>query len=109
MPVPNDDFRSVALKTRQNAEEDAGQVRRGLKLYEISNQIQLAQTEAQANVATKLGLPHPYQQDYHTMAVQLDECLHRWESGLSSDWKLRNIPKVIDKASQAELYLLHVR
>ncbi|KAJ3550374.1 hypothetical protein NM208_g10 [Fusarium decemcellulare] len=80
---------------------------RELELYEIGNQIQLAQTQC---LATKLGLPRLYQhQEYHNMAVELDTCLNRWENNLPNDWKLQNLQDVVDRASRAERYVLHLR
>ncbi|KAF5009891.1 hypothetical protein FDECE_3918 [Fusarium decemcellulare] len=80
---------------------------RELELYEIGNQIQLAQTQ---RLATKLGLPRLYQhQEYYNVAVELDACLNRWEDNLPNDWKLQNLQDVVDRASRAERYVLHLR
>ena len=80
------------------------------ELHEIGNQIQLAQIQTRNNLAARLGLPRLYQQDeYHTVAVQLDACLNKWENGLPNDWKLPNLPNVVDRTSRAERYLLHLR
>jgi hypothetical protein len=83
---------------------------RGLELQEICNQIQLAQTQTRNTVASRLGFPRLYQQDeYHTVAVQLDLCINKWENSLPSDWKLENLPKVVDRASRAQRYMFHLR
>ena len=82
----------------------------GLELHEIGNHIQLAQTQTRNDVTAKLGLPRLYQQyEYHTVAVQLDGCLNKWENGLPNDWKLQNLPKVVDRTARAGRYLLHLR
>ncbi|KAH8689408.1 putative fungal-specific transcription factor [Talaromyces proteolyticus] len=81
-----------------------------LELHEISNHIQLAQTQVRNNLAAKLGLPRLYQQDeYHAVAVQLDACLTKWENSLPSNWMLENLQSVVDRTSRAERYLLHLR
>jgi hypothetical protein len=80
------------------------------ELHEIGNQIQLAQTQTRNPLAARLGLPRLYQQDdYNAVAVQLDACLNKWENGLPSDWKLQYLRKVVDRASRAERYVLHLR
>lgn len=81
-----------------------------LELHEIGNQIQLAQTQTRNSLAARLGLPRLYQHDdYHTVAVQLEACLNKWEQGLPSDWKLQNIQKIAGKVARAERYVLHLR
>lgn len=83
---------------------------RRLELYEIGNQIQLAQSQTRNSLAARLGLPRLYQQDeYHVVAVQLDASLNKWENGLPMDWKLPNLHKVVDRVSRVERYLLHLR
>lgn len=81
-----------------------------LEIYEIGNQIQLAQTQTRNTFGAKLGLPRPYRQEqYHSVAVQLDTCLDRWESKLPTHWKLQNLPLVIDRVSRTHGYLLQFR
>lgn len=83
---------------------------RFLELYEIGNQIQLAQTQSRNTFGVKWGLPRPYQQEqYHSVAVQLDACLDRWESKLPVHWKLENLPQVVDRVSRTHGYLLQIR
>jgi hypothetical protein len=54
-----------------------------LELYEICNHIMLSQVSACSVVANRLGLPRLYQhEDYFGTAVQLDNCLSRWEKEL---------------------------
>ncbi|KAJ8104412.1 hypothetical protein POJ06DRAFT_244461 [Lipomyces tetrasporus] len=82
----------------------------GLELHEIGNQIQLAQIQTRNSLAARLGSPRLDQQDeYHTVAVHLDAYLNKWENCLPSDWQLRNLKMVVDRASRAERYLLHLR
>ncbi|EED14460.1 fungal specific transcription factor, putative [Talaromyces stipitatus ATCC 10500] len=81
-----------------------------LELYEIGNQIQLAQTQSRNIFAAKLGLPRPYQQEeYHAVAVQLDACLDKWENRIPSKWKLQELSRVVDRETRTHGYLLHVR
>lgn len=81
-----------------------------LELHEIGNQIQLAQAQTRNGLSAKLGLPRLYQQDeYHAVAIQLDACLNKWESDLPSEWKLQNLPKVVNRTSRTKGYLLHLR
>ncbi|PYI02721.1 putative fungal-specific transcription factor [Aspergillus sclerotiicarbonarius CBS 121057] len=83
---------------------------RALELHEISNHIQLAQKQTRNSLAARLGLSRLYQQDeYHTVAVQLDACLNKWEETLPSELKMRTLPNVADRMYQAEGYLLHLR
>lgn len=80
------------------------------ELHEIGNQIQLAQTQTRNPLAARLGLPRLYQlDDYHAVAVQLDACINKWENDLPSDWKLKNLGKVVDRTSRTERYVLHLR
>lgn len=81
-----------------------------LEIYEIGNQIQLAQTQTRNTFGTKLGLPRPYQQEqYHSVAVQLDACIDRWEDKFPTYWKLQNLPQVVDRVSRTHGYLLQIR
>lgn len=81
-----------------------------LEIYEVGNQIQLAQTQTRNTFAAKLGLPRPYQQEqYHAVAMQLDACLDKWENKLPIYWKLQNLPQVVDRESRTHGYLLHIR
>ncbi|KAJ5364248.1 uncharacterized protein N7496_009961 [Penicillium cataractarum] len=83
---------------------------RGLELHEIGNQIQLAQVQTRNTVASRLGLPRLYQQDkYHTVAIQLDSSLERWENSLRSDWQFRNLQNIADNSVRAKAVLLHAR
>jgi hypothetical protein len=83
---------------------------RSLELHEIGNQIQLAQTGAWSHVGPRLGLPQLYEQnDYHIVAVQLDECLSKWEKNLPGDWSSQNLQYCMDGPLRAELYLIHLR
>ncbi|KAH8890721.1 putative fungal-specific transcription factor [Thozetella sp. PMI_491] len=84
--------------------------KRGLEFYEINVQIQLAQTQTRNRLAARLGLPRLYQQDdYQTVAVQLDTCLNRWENSLPNDWKLPNLCGIQDRTMRMERYMLHCR
>ncbi|GAM41975.1 hypothetical protein TCE0_043f15536 [Talaromyces pinophilus] len=81
-----------------------------LEIYEIGNQIQLAQTQTRNTFGAKLGLPRPYQQEqYHSVAVQLDACIDRWEDKFPTYWKLQNLPQVVDSVSRTHGYLLQIR
>jgi hypothetical protein len=83
---------------------------RTLELYEIGNQIQLAQTQTRNNLAVKSGLLCLYQQDeYHAAVVHLDASLDKWEKSLPSDWKVQSLQGIVDRTSRAERYLLHLR
>lgn len=85
-------------------------LRWGLELHEIGNQIQLAQMQTRSSLSVRSGGPHLCQQDeYQTAAVHLDARLNEWENGLSSDWQLRNLKMVVDRTSRAERYLFHLR
>ncbi|KAH8651119.1 hypothetical protein BX600DRAFT_387654 [Xylariales sp. PMI_506] len=80
-----------------------------LEFSELCNQIQLAQIQSRNSLSTSLGLPRLYQHDeYHATAVQLDASLNKWESSLSSDWKLPNFRTMADKRARAERYWLHL-
>ncbi|KAF4237041.1 hypothetical protein CNMCM6457_001651 [Aspergillus fumigatiaffinis] len=101
------DAMSISASSLQGGRH-AGHLSR--ELHEIGNQIQLAQTQTRNPLAARLGLPRLYQQDdYNAVAVQLDACLNKWENGLPSDWKLQYLGKVVDRASRAERYVLHLR
>ncbi|GFF55478.1 hypothetical protein IFM58399_10082 [Aspergillus lentulus] len=108
IPLPN---RADAMSTSASYLEGGRHAEHlSRELHEIGNQIQLAQTQTRNPLAARLGLPRLYQQDdYHAVAVQLDACLNKWENGLPSDWKLQNLGKVVDRASRAERYVLHLR
>lgn len=81
-----------------------------LEIYEIGNQIQLAQTQTRNTFGAKLGLPRPYRQEqYHSVAVQLDACLDRWENKLPTYWQLQYLPQVVDRVSRTHGYLLQIR
>lgn len=85
-------------------------LRWGLELHEIGNQIQLAQIQTRSSQSVRPGAPRLCQQDeYQTAAVHLDARLNEWENGLSSDWQLRNLKMVVDRTSRAERYLFHLR
>jgi hypothetical protein len=95
---------------QQGDSRHAEHLTRGLELYEIGSQIQLAQTQTRNSLAARLGLPRLYQQDeYHAVAVQLDSCLNKWENNLLSDWKLQDLQNVVDRTSRVERYLLRLR
>ncbi|KAF4231743.1 hypothetical protein CNMCM6805_010332 [Aspergillus fumigatiaffinis] len=108
IPLPNRaDAMSISASSLQGGRH-AGHLSR--ELHEIGNQIQLAQTQTRNPLAARLGLPRLYQQDdYNAVAVQLDACLNKWENGLPSDWKLQYLGEVVDRASRAERYVLHLR
>lgn len=81
----------------------------GLELLEFGYQIQLAQTQTRNGLASKLGLPRLYQQDeYHTVAVQLDDCLNKWEGGFLNEWRVRSLG-VEDGKSREKAYFLRLR
>lgn len=81
----------------------------GLDLLEFGYQIQLAQTQTRNGLASKLGLPRLYQQDeYHIVAVQLDDCLSKWEEGFSDEWRVRRV-SVSDGKAREEAYFLRLR
>ncbi|OKL57802.1 hypothetical protein UA08_07261 [Talaromyces atroroseus] len=105
--------RADSMTSRESYQQSGSQADHftlGLELHEIGNQIQLAQTQTRNCLASRLGLPRLYQQDeYHVVAVQLDSCLNKLENNLPSDWKLQNLPNVVDSTSRAERYLLHLR
>ncbi|RHZ63907.1 putative transcription factor [Aspergillus thermomutatus] len=110
IPLPNRANSMCLGGSDQHSGRYAERLARELELHEIGNQIQLAQTQTRNTLAARLGLPRLYQQDeYHTVAVQLDACLDKWEKDLPSDWKLQNLQKVVDRGSRAERYLLHLR
>ncbi|CBF83062.1 hypothetical protein AN3269.2 [Aspergillus nidulans FGSC A4] len=83
----------------------------GLRLYEIGNQIQLAQLRTRSAPASKsrqLG-SQSQQEDYCNAALQLDASLQQWEASLPLEWQAKNLKMVIDRPSRAEGYLLHLR
>lgn len=49
------------------------------------------------------------QQEYHAAVVRLNACLNKLETGLATDWQLRNLGLVVDRTSRMERYLLHLR
>jgi hypothetical protein len=94
----------------RQGEAHAEQHALGMELHEIGNQILLAQTQTSNTLAARLGLPHLYQQDeYYAVAVQLDACLNKWEHNLPDNLKLQDLQNVIDRASRAKGYMLHLR
>jgi hypothetical protein len=59
-----------------------------LELYEINNHIMLSQVCPSWSGANTLGLPCLYQDDKSfEIALQLDDCLDRWDRGLPSSFK----------------------
>ncbi|KAF4969331.1 hypothetical protein FSARC_3406 [Fusarium sarcochroum] len=106
IPLPN---RTSLLSANVNDQQDNTSLVRKLELHEIGNHIQLAQTQAQNGLSTRLGISQLHQRDYHGTAMQLEESLNRWEDDLPSDWPLSNIPSVVDITTRAERYFLHLR
>ncbi|KAL4747394.1 hypothetical protein BDW72DRAFT_209647 [Aspergillus terricola var. indicus] len=83
-----------------------------LRLYEIGNQIQLAQLRARSTPAPGSRLPGSSQSqldDYCNAALQLDAALQKWEASLPLQWQAHNLKMLIDRSSRAERYLLHLR
>ena len=90
-----------------------------LELYEIGNQIQIAQTQMRNHLTSKLGVPSLYQQDeYHAVMVQLDAGLERWEVGVRREWGVWDgrqgrrdgvDGRVVDRGVRVERYLLRLR
>ncbi|KAK2608940.1 hypothetical protein QQS21_002516 [Conoideocrella luteorostrata] len=110
IPLPSRANSTPSRSNHERSGENSDQITRGLELFEIGSQIQLAQTQTRNSVANKLGLPRLYQQDeYHAVAVQLEACLNKWEHDLPNDWKLQNLRMVSDKTSKSERCLLHLR
>jgi hypothetical protein len=110
IPFPNQIDTIPLPGSCQEEDSYALHLTRTLELYEIGNQIQLAQTQARNNLVVKSGPLRVYQQDeYHAVAVQLDASLDKWEQSLPSDWKLQSLQSVVDRTSRAERYLLHLR
>ncbi|KAH7024536.1 putative fungal-specific transcription factor [Microdochium trichocladiopsis] len=88
----------------------AAHLRRGSELFEIGNQIQLAQMQIRSRGASDLGLPRLYQQDeYHVVAVQFDACLDKWESALPDEYKVHSLRAQEPARSRLERYMLHFR
>jgi hypothetical protein len=101
---------SFSASSRSQDDARTAHLSRVFELHEIGNQIQLAQTQIRNCASSALGLPRLYQQDeYHAVAVQLDDCLNKWESALPEDWKAQNIRAVGDRKLVVERYLLHLR
>jgi hypothetical protein len=101
---------SSSASSRSQDDARTAHLSRVFELHEIGNQIQLAQTQIRNCASSALGLPRLYQQDeYHAVAVQLDDCLNKWESALPEDWKAHNIRAVGDRKLVVERYLLHLR
>jgi hypothetical protein len=110
IPFPNQVDTISLPGSCQQEDSYALHLPRTLELYEIGNQIQLAQTQTRNNFAVNSGPLRVYQQDeYHAVAVQLDASLNKWENSLPSDWKLQNLQRVVNRTSRAERYLLHLR
>lgn len=81
----------------------------GRELLEFGYQIQLAQTQTRNGLALKLGLPRLYQQDeYYAVAVQLDDCLNKWEEGFPDQWRVRS-PGAEDGKTREKAYFLRLR
>ncbi|KAK9350221.1 fungal-specific transcription factor domain-containing protein [Lipomyces doorenjongii] len=84
----------------------------GLRLYEIGNQIQLAQLRTRSTPESRSRQPgssQSQQEDYCNAALQLDTSLQQWEASLPLEWQAQNLKMVIDRSSRAEGYLLHLR
>ncbi|PWY80813.1 hypothetical protein BO94DRAFT_520762 [Aspergillus sclerotioniger CBS 115572] len=108
IPLPNRfDTKMLGF---QPGSKHSEHLRLAFELHEIGNHIQLAETQTRNSLAARLGLPRLYQQDeYHTVAVQLDTCLNRWEQSLPIDLQLQTLRTLTDRKSRAEGYLLHLR
>ena len=106
--LPKGNQLANANPSRNDAELDFSELER--ELHEIGNQIQLAQTESKNTLAARLGLPQAYGgNEYHTLAVQLDSSLNRWEDELPQKWKLDYVHRILERGAMAKVYLLHIR
>ncbi|KAL4866931.1 fungal-specific transcription factor domain-containing protein [Aspergillus spectabilis] len=84
----------------------------GLRLYEIGNQIQLAQLRARSTPTSRSRQPgssQSQQDEYCNAALQLDASLQQWEASLPPEWQAQHLKMVVDRSSRAEEYLLHLR
>lgn len=80
-----------------------------MELYEIGNQIQLAQIQCRSSALSSGDLSPLHQEnDYATRAIQLDACLARWENNLPADYSMEALADG-DAENKPTRYLLHLR
>jgi hypothetical protein len=77
-----------------------------MRLYEIGNQIQLAQLRARSTHGSASQSP---QDEYCNAALQLDASLQQWEDSLPAEWQAQNLKMLGDRSSRSEGYLLQLR
>lgn len=66
-----------------------------LELYEINNHIMLSQISPSSSVTNRLGLPRLYRDEKSLeIALQLDDCLDKWDKGLP--FSLKYDPSKLD-------------
>ncbi|KAL2834366.1 hypothetical protein BDW59DRAFT_137767 [Aspergillus cavernicola] len=104
--IPSPPSSSSSQQIGQNSMHNAW----GLELHEIGNQIQLAQMQTRTSLAARFRPSVLSQQDeYYNMVLQLDACLHQWETSLPTEWQAQSLKLLVNRSSQAERYLLHLR
>ncbi|KAJ6016343.1 hypothetical protein N7540_010934, partial [Penicillium herquei] len=104
--VPSPHWRSACTLEERQTETS----RWDSELHEIGNRIQLAQIQTRSTLAARSVVPSLHQQEeYHTAAVHLDNCLNKWEANLPSEFQLRNLKLQEDRIPKMTRYLLHIR
>ena len=94
----------------QDADPSAACFMKTLELYEIANHIMLSQVSAYGSAANRLGLPSLYQNgDYFGTAVQLDNCIGKWEKELPQLFKHDNFEVDVDDTLQRQRVMLRLR
>ncbi|KAL2844398.1 fungal-specific transcription factor domain-containing protein [Aspergillus pseudodeflectus] len=78
----------------------------GMRLYEIGNQIQLAQLRARSTYGSA---SQSQQDEYCNAALQLDASLQQWEDSLPAEWQAQNLKMLGDSSSRSVGYLLQLR
>ena len=102
--LPNDE------QDGDNAESSTVFFMKTLELYEICNHIVLSQVSVCNTFANRLGLPRLYEnEDYFGIAVQLDNCLSRWEKDLPRLLRHGILEVGVDDALQRQRVMLRLR
>ena len=75
-----------------------------MELYEIGNQIQLAQIQCRSSAISRAS----QEREYAARSIQFDECLDRWENDLPAEYSMEAFANG-DAETKPTHYLLHLR
>ena len=94
----------------QSADTSAICFMKTLELYEIANHVMLSQVSACSSTTNRLGLPRLYENgDYFGTAVQLDNCISKWEKELPQLLKHDSFQVGVDDTLLRQRVMLRLR